>query len=127
MAMTNAEQPVLSLDLKKGRIRVHKQTLHALGDPPFIQLLFSARRKAIVILKRDMRLPNGQEIAVTFDKPTSAGCFDLYSRELLSRIRSQFSGLDRQGLYHLTGYASLQDGAVVFPLDTLMRQEAPHA
>ncbi len=32
-------QAILCIDLKKNRIRIHRQTLHLLGDPDYIQLL----------------------------------------------------------------------------------------
>lgn len=40
-----SDQPTIaihiSVDMKKYRIRVHKSTLHQLGDPPYIQLLIN--------------------------------------------------------------------------------------
>ena len=116
----------LSIDLKKNRIRIHKQTLRFLEDPPYIQLLFSPRRQAIVVLRRDRKVPNGQEIPVVFDKPDPSGTFDIYSKELIHRIRGQFPGLDRAGLYRLSGFGIPEDGGVLFPLSTLSRAEDAH-
>lgn len=106
----------MSIDVKKNRIRVHKQTLHALGDPPYVQLLFSPKQESIVVLKCDKKVPNGQEIRVTFDKPGSGGCFDIYSKELIARMRRQFSGFDQKGLYRLMGFVVPDEGGVCFPL-----------
>ena len=72
-------------------------------------------------------ISGGQEIRVTFDKPTSSGTFDLYSKELVSRLKKQFAGLDEKGLYRLSGTFLPEDGYVCFPLSTLSRVEDGHA
>ena len=127
--MTEATDPkvILSIDLKKYRLRVHKQTLRLLDSPPFVQLLFSPKHNAIVVLKCEKETISGQEIPVVYDKPTSAGTFDIYSKELITRIRNEFGGLDRQGLYHLNGFQMPEEGGVCFPLSSLVPAEDSHA
>ena len=44
-------KPVLCIDLKKNRIRIHKLTLHMLGDPEYIQLLVNPQDSMIAIKK----------------------------------------------------------------------------
>ena len=51
-----SNQISMAIDVKKNRLRVHKGTLRALGNPPYVQLLFSPKRKEIVVLKRDRRI-----------------------------------------------------------------------
>ena len=118
---------IMSIDLKKYRMRVHRQTLRLLDFPPFVQLLFSPKQKAIVVLKCAKETPGGQEIPVVYDKPNSAGTFDIYSKELITRIRNEFSGLDREGLYHLNGFQMTEEGGVCFPLSSLTPTEDNHA
>ncbi len=122
MKLTNC-QISMSIDLKKNRIRVHKNSLRAMGDPLYIRLLFSTSSEAIVILKRDKAVPNGQEIKVLFDKPDSSGCFDIYSKELIMRIQNQFSGLNKKRLYNLKGFLIPGGGGVYFPLSSLTPEE----
>ena len=38
---------IMSIDPKKHRIRIYKSTLHALGDPMYIQLLVSTTRRIV--------------------------------------------------------------------------------
>lgn len=116
----------MAIDAKKNRLRIHQATLKILGNPPFLQLLFSPRRNAIVVLKRDRRVPNGQEIRVVLDHKTRPGSCDIYSKELIERIRQQFSGMDQEGLYRLTGFEVPEESGVCFPLSTLTRQEDAH-
>ena len=123
---STTETITMAIDMKKYRLRVHKQTLRLLGSPPFVQLLFSTTRKAIVILSRPTIVPNGQEIRVTFDKPDTSGTFDIYSKELISRIKKQFPELDGKGLYRLTGFEIPDECGVCFPLSTLSKTEASH-
>lgn len=114
---------MMSIDLKKNRLRVHRQTMNLLGSPSFVQLLFSPKQGAIVILKCEKQTPQGQEIPVVLDKPGPSGTFDIYCKELISRIRHEFGGLDQPGLYHLRGYSVHDETGVCFPLSTLNRTE----
>lgn len=116
----------MAIDLKKYRLRVHKQTLRLLGCPHYVQLLLSTKRDAIVILPIDSIIPNGMEIKVVFDKKDTSGTFDIYCKELITRIQEQFSGLDNKGLYRLTGFEIPEVGGVCFPLRTLTMTEDPH-
>lgn len=118
---------ILAIDLKKNRLRVHRTALKQLGSPAYVQLLVSPRDNAIIIIGCEKHLPGGQEIKVVFDKPGPAGTFDIYSKELISRLKKQFSGLDRKGLYRLSGYYRDEDKYVCFPLSTLSRTEEAHA
>ncbi len=64
------QKPIVCIDLKKNRIRIHKTTLHMIGDPSFINLLVNPEEKLIAIKKssakdkaalriRDKQLSNG--------------------------------------------------------------------
>lgn len=113
----------MAIDLKKNRMRIHQVTLKLLGNPPFLQLLFSPRQEAIVVLKREKRVPNGQEIKVVLDRKNRPGSCDIYSKELMDRIRRQFDGMDQEGLYRLNGFEVPEEGGICFPLHTLTRLE----
>ena len=47
-------KPILCIDLKKNRIRIHKQTLRLLGNPEYIQLLVNPDIHMIAI-RRSVR------------------------------------------------------------------------
>ena len=44
----------MSIDMKKCRIRIHKHTLHILGDPLYIQILINTESKQIAIKRVDV-------------------------------------------------------------------------
>ena len=47
----NSQQPTLCIDLKKNRIRIHKCTLHLLGNPEYIQILVNPDRHMLALRK----------------------------------------------------------------------------
>lgn len=51
MSNQPSSQPILCIDLKKNRIRIHKHTLHMLGDPEYIQLLVNPCTHMIAVRK----------------------------------------------------------------------------
>ncbi len=117
------EEITMAIDLKKDRLRIHKSTLRLMGSPEFVTLLFSPERNAIGVIASKSEIPKVVEIRVVYDKPNSAGTFDIYSKYLLSVIRRAFSGLDSAGLYRLKGYPVTEENGVYFPLSTLTRME----
>ena len=56
MSRENLYQPILSIDLKKSLIRVHRNTLRLLGDPDYIQLLINPNAKMIAIKAGDKHI-----------------------------------------------------------------------
>ncbi len=116
----------MAIDLKKNRLRIHKSTLRLLGSPEFVKLLFSTERNAIGVIGSKSEIPKAEEIRVIYDKPHDSGTFDIYSKYLLSVIRTAFGGLDKTGLYRLKGYPVPEEGGVYFPLSTLTRAEGSH-
>ncbi len=117
------EEITMAIDLKKNRLRIHKSTLRLMGSPEFVTLLFSPERNAIGVIASKSEIPKVVEIRVVYDKPSSAGTFDIYSKYLLSVIRRAFHGLDHTGLYRLKGYPVTEDNGVYFPLSTLTHVE----
>ena len=97
------ERITIALDLKKNRIRIHKSTLRMLGEPKRVQLLLNPEKKAIIISCPARAMPESQDEKVMFDKPGSDGSFQLYSLELIRRIRALCPELENYRLYHVTG------------------------
>ena len=85
-------KPVLCIDLKKNRIRIHKLTLHMLGDPEYIQLLVNPQDSMIAIRKSVRK--DYLAHRVRYSKADSRYCYELYSTELF-RIRAIYRGKTR--------------------------------
>lgn len=77
-------KPVLCIDLKKNRIRIHKLTLHMLGDPEYIQLLVNPQDSMIAIRKSVRK--DYLAHRVRYSKADSRYCYELYSTELFTGI-----------------------------------------
>ncbi len=108
---------ILTVDLKKFRIRIHKKTLRALGDPPAIQLMFDPERKAILLIAAHSSTAFGQEEKVVFDKPGHDGSFQLYSMALIQKMQAIVPSLESKTTYCLFGRLIASLHAAYFPLD----------
>ena len=66
--MTTEQQNnvLLTIDPRKSRIRLHKTTLHALGDPKFIQFLISQKQRNFAIRAVDKEFIDAQPIHTKF-------------------------------------------------------------
>ena len=104
----------MAIDLKKNRLRIHRPTLRIMGSPPFIKLLFSRDHNAIAVVSCDEGdIPRIKEVRVIYDLRDNTHTFDIYSKELITRIQDQFTGLNSKGLYRLTGFEIPEEGGVV--------------
>ena len=108
------KRPVIAMDLKKGRIRIHKQTLHLLNDPCYIQFLVNPDRKTIVIKVCGKEAPLAHRIRYK----ASVDC-DFYSKELLHRLRSVSEDLADGQTYRLEGELYPDRGLALFHMDEL--------
>ncbi len=112
----------MSIDMKKHRIRIHRNTLHALNDPDRIQLLLHPDIPAVLVRSPQPNEPFGQTEKVVFDKPGSGGTFQMYSMELIQRIQRRYPVLKDGLLYRLTGKYRPELCAAYFPLPTESRK-----
>jgi len=101
------------VDLKKYRLRIHKSSLHLLGNPEYIQLLVNPDDMAVAIMSRDM--PGEQTLKINWDKLKSADC-ELYSRLLTLRLCEAFGCMKEGRSYRFTGYIIPQERIAYFPL-----------
>ncbi|HIQ83367.1 MAG TPA: hypothetical protein IAA52_09745 [Candidatus Pullichristensenella stercorigallinarum] len=61
----NCLQPVaMTIDAKKPRLRIHKSTIHRMGDPKYIQLMIDPEGRRIALRGVDRHIPGQHEIRV---------------------------------------------------------------
>ena len=111
----------ISLDLKKNRIRIHKNTLRRLGDPKRVQLLFNPDKREFLISCPTKTISKSQDENVSFDKPGPAGSYQLYSSELIKRIRTVCPELENHELYTINGKYLAGMNAAHFRIDDCIR------
>lgn len=118
---TTLSQPALCLDLKKNRIRIHKQTLHMLEDPEYIQLLVNPDKKLIAIRKSISKDHLAHRISLD---NLSGNCYELYSRELLDNLMKVESSLEWNQSYRIYGFLDSKAGVAQFRMNDCQLLEA---
>ncbi len=87
-------EPRITIDMKKNRIRIHKSTLHILGDPDYITLIINPDKQAIGVAPGFADDKTAHRITPGI-KFSGVDC-DLYSHTLiegLSALRPEWKDL----------------------------------
>ncbi len=108
-------KPILSIDLKKNRIRIHKQTLHMMGDPEFIQLLINPDNHTIAV-RRSIR-QDYLAHKVKREQLTSKNCYELYSTDLVNTLCKVNTEWNRNEAYRIYGYFFENEGLARFNMN----------
>lgn len=117
------QQPVtMSVDLKKYRIRIHRNTLALLGTPKYIQLLVSPSAMMLAIQGTDKRTHFTHRVNLEALHPDNS--YEIYSTLFVNKLCSLVSDLDTGCTYRLTGELVNDDNAAVFPLSTLQKVDS---
>ena len=112
------QQPILCIDLKKNRIRIHRQTLKMLGDPKYIQLLVNPHDARIAIrpsysgdhlAHRIKRVPAG-------DKHNN----EIYSSDFIKALNSISFGWEQDHMYRIYGRMNQRENLVYFDIKNMM-------
>ena len=114
----------VSIDFKRSRVRLYKESLHLIGDPKYIQLMVNVDQRLVAIrgIDRDTRGSHAHKI--NHAKFNSEMCFEIYSQSFVSNLRSAFDGFEGDCTYRLTGTVYPNDRAVVFEVDSMQKYES---
>ena len=123
--MSEQKTPVatLTIDLKRSRFRIHKETLHSLGDPGYIQFLINPEDGFIAILGSDKPLAGGTANKVTLYNANHVKSAEFYSSNLLNGIFKIFGSLDFHYSYRLNGEIDQVNRVAYYSMKTLHRNE----
>ena len=110
--------PVICIDMKKNRIRIHKQTLHMLGDPEYLQLLVNPGR-GMFALRGSFR---GDHLAHHIKKHQISpdNCYELYSKDLMRAFIGVNDALQEDKSYRIYGEMIPVAGVARFDLNKLV-------
>lgn len=111
----------MSIDLKKFRIRVHKESLHLIGDPKYIQFLVNIGSRLLAIRAVEKEQVNLQTLRVDQTRMESEFSVEIYSRPFIERLCKEFDCLGEGNTYRLTGTAIQSERIAVFALDSLQK------
>lgn len=107
---------VMTIDLKKRRLRLYRQTLHAIGDPDYILLLVNPEKHKFAIRRGKDGEMGAQKIywTVLEDKRQ---CCEIYSTILVDKMHEHFFSPDRFCSYRVNGKVGNRATVVMFDLD----------
>ena len=108
------QSPVVVFDMRKNRIRIHKQTLHLLGNPDYVQLLVNPHTQTIAIRCSNSR--DRQAHKIKWKLIAERQCCELYSKYLLTTFCNTFIHLDCTQAYRITGKIYAKERLAYFDL-----------
>lgn len=91
---------MIVIDSKNSRIRIHRNTLHLLGNPEYIQLLVNPERRRLAILPSQKQKTAN---AIRWDKIAGSKSCELYSKILIRQLGSICPNWRVDGKYRLYG------------------------
>ena len=90
---------ILSVDMKKYRIRIHKATLHKLGDPPYIQLLINPSSSIVALKAVDNASSKDQTHRVSKKALESSNSIEIYSKYFIDKLNELVPDLSDGNCY----------------------------
>ena len=110
---------LLSVDMKKYRIRIHKATLHLLGDPPYIQLLINPASSIVALKSVSRSTSKDQTHRVPKKTLRSSNSVEIYSKYFIDKLIELVPDLTDGNCYHMTGTIIPSEKMAVFSFKTL--------
>ena len=119
MSDHNSPTVLLSVDMKKYRIRIHKATLHLLGDPPYIQLLINPASSIVALKSVSRSTSKDQTHRVPKKTLRSSNSVEIYSKYFIDKLIELVPDLTDGNCYHMTGTIIPSENMAVFSFKTL--------
>lgn len=115
MSNNNDSLPIICIDFKKSRFRIHKNTLRMLGNPDYIQILVNPYKNVLAIRCsiREDRLSH----EVRLERFPSKNSYELYSYSLAANLLSNNQHLQNGNSYRFYGTLNSSHGIVLFCLN----------
>lgn len=107
--------PAILLDHKKNRIRIHKQTLHLLGDPQYVILMVNPKARMLAVCKSKKEDHLAQRI--DWVKLSDRNCCEIYSLGLLHALQSISPQMSPRKSYRIPGAILPQGGIAQFRIN----------
>lgn len=116
--MTKIFKPAISVNLKRPLIRIHKDTLHLLGDPEYILLLVNPQDRTIAVLPSDRSDVKAHHISkhnLIHNKS-----FELYSKNLINNLRNLANDWNDNTTYRMNGTQISGKSIIQFKMEEAM-------
>lgn len=103
------ERPSILVDMRKGRIRIHKHTLQMLGDPDFVVLIINPEGQTLGVKCSNIDDKLAHRVHKNVKKKD---CYELYSKSLITALHRLCPDWDDKVSYKLEGTLVGTDTAV---------------
>ena len=103
------------IDLKKKRIRIHRSTLHALGDPDRVYLLVNPEQRILAVQSAVASDKRAHKVYTTSE--SNRQTYELYSTPLVANLLALNPDWTEPFKYRLKGESIPNESAVVFKMD----------
>lgn len=97
----NSSVPMILIDPSKNRIRIHRTTLTAIGQPEFILLIVNPAEKTIGVMPGRMTDPGAHRVNTPSVK--NKNCYELYSAGLTRELFQVCPEWKSGGRYRMEG------------------------
>lgn len=114
MAGSATVKPSILFDMRKNRIRIHKNTLHALGNPDFVVLIINPDEHTLGIKCSVMDDKLAHRIRQSTMK--SKVCYELYSKTLMAALHKLCPDWNDTFNYRVEGEFIAEENIVVFSM-----------
>lgn len=122
--MTNS--PIIAkmaVDLKRKKIRIHKLTIHLLGDPKYLQLLVDPEGMTVGVRAVDSSVSGDQAHKVNQTLMASGHSYEISSTLFMRKLREVMPEIEENCSYRFSGIVLEKQRAAVFSLKTMTRIE----
>lgn len=109
----------ISIDIKKYRIRIHKNMLHLLDDPPYVQLLINPESAEVAIRSVEKAVAKDQAHRVSKTQLKSDNCIEIYSKFFIQKLIELVPKMNEGRCYHMSGTIIPSEKAAIFSFKTL--------
>lgn len=116
-SIQQSQPPLLVIDLKKNRIRIHKVTLHLLGNPDYIQIMVNPESAAIALkasCSTDFRAERIRWATINGHR-----CCEFYSKYLIHSLRGVCFDMKDSQTYRIRGTLIPSEGLARFSMKNM--------
>ena len=122
------EQVIITVDIKKHRIRLYKSFLHKLGDPHSVQLLVNPEKKLVAVRALEYELSGDHGHKINTSTMESDNSVEIYSSIFVNSLLNIICNDNYTGYYYkIYGYIVEKERMGIFSLDNIEIQDENEA
>ena len=121
MKETNTIRATIAIDTKYYILRLHKSTLHQIGDPAYVQMLVNPDSRAVAVKSASFSSRDNQAHKIDTQLKKPGDSITIRAAVFIRKLMEQSDILKDGGLYHMHGSIIPAEMMAVFPLDTITK------